>query len=370
MITQISDDFDLEKTAESGQCFRWEKADTTTREDAPCSPSDSADPVSAQCKGRDDGTGTDLTSVGSRAGGTNADVTAGEGKDDVTNVGLTAGGSKADSANRPCTYRIIAGSSCLYITALDPGQGLYDLDCTEEEFAGFWHGYFDLNENYRRIRERIDPEKDPFLRQAADREKGIRILRQDPWEMLITFIISQNKNIPGIRRCVESLAKSCGQKKTDSRGIPYYAFPTPQQVASLSGEALAECRLGYRCKYVNAAAEAVLSEKINLEALRAADEKTAIASLTGLYGVGVKVANCVSLFGLHHVDAFPVDVWVKRILAEEYPDGYPFEQYSPFNGIYQQYMFAYYRHQASQITGAKPVKKQKAEMNRGRKKLE
>jgi N-glycosylase/DNA lyase len=161
--------------------------------------------------------------------------------------------------------------------------------------------------------------------------------------MLITFIISQNKNIPGIRRCVEALAQSCGSKKYDSRGLSYYAFPTPQQVASLSEEALAECRLGYRCKYVKAAAEAVLSGSLNLEELTEADEKNAMKSLTALYGVGVKVANCVSLFGLHHVDAFPIDVWVKRILAQEYPGGYPYQQYSPYNGIYQQYMFAYYR---------------------------
>lgn len=96
------------------------------------------------------------------------------------------------------------------------------------------------------------------------------MLPLDPWEMLVTFIISQNRNIPSIRRSVELL--------------------------------------------------------------------------TELFGVGVKVANCVSLFGLHHVDAFPIDVWIRKILDREYPDGYPYEKYSPHNGIYQQYMFAYYRH--------------------------
>ena len=256
MITQISDDFDLEKTAESGQCFRWEKAKTAIS--AAHQPADGAGPAAAGHKGKADGAGP--AAAGHKG--------------------------KADGVGSPYTYRIIAGNACLYITALDTGKGLYDLDCTEDQYSAFWHGYFDLDENYRRIRERIDPVKDPFLREAADREKGIRILRQDPWEMLITFIISQNKNIPGIRRCVESLAQTCGDRKTDSRGIPYYSFPTPQQVASLSEEALAECRLGYRCKYVKAAADAVLTEKINLEALQAEDEKTAIASLTGLYSCG------------------------------------------------------------------------------------
>jgi N-glycosylase/DNA lyase len=300
LITQISDDFDLEKIAESGQCFRWEKTDAI--ENDSCSPMNKQETEKQR--------------------------------------------NKADSASHPCTYRILAGNSCLYITELDAGQGLYELGCSEEDFSNFWHSYFDLGENYRCIRERIDRAQDPFLWEAAEQEKGIRILRQDPWEMLITFIISQNKNIPGIRRCVESLSQSCGEKMLDSNGIPYYAFPTPQQVASLSDDALAQCRLGYRCKYVKAAAEAVLMEKINLKELITADEKSAMKSLTALYGVGIKVANCVSLFGLHHVDAFPIDVWVKKILSQEYPDGYPYDQYSPYNGIYQQYMFAYYRHRA------------------------
>ena len=129
MITQISDDFDLEKTAESGQCFRWEKTKTAIGAAQP--PAAGAGPAAAGHKG------------------------------------------KADGAGSPYTYRIIAGNACLYITALDTGKGLYDLDCTEDQYSAFWHGYFDLDENYRRIRERIDPVKDPFLREAADREKGI-----------------------------------------------------------------------------------------------------------------------------------------------------------------------------------------------------
>ena len=88
----------------------------------------------------------------------------------------------------------------------------------------------------------------------------------------------------------------------------------------------------------------MLDGGIDLNALQAADEKTTISALTGLYGVGIKVANCVSLFGLHHMDAFPIDVWMKRILTEQYPAGYPYEKYAPFNGICQQYMFAFYRH--------------------------
>lgn len=282
MIIRIGDDFDLNKIAESGQCFRWTKQEPHT--------------LSGQGAGSD-------------------------------------------------TFRIIAGGSCLYITSL--GDDRYELDCTDEEYRCFWQNYFDLRENYRSIRSRVDPKQDPFLWKAAEHEKGIRILRQDAWEMLVTFIISQNRNIPAIRRSVELLSEACGDKRTDSEGREYYAFPTPAAAAALTQEELSACRLGYRCKYVHAAAEAAAGGSIDLERLKTADEPETLSILTSLFGVGIKVANCVSLFGLHHIDAFPVDVWMKRILAEQYPDGYPYEKYSPYNGIYQQYMFAYYRHLSS-----------------------
>ena len=280
MFIQTEDDFNLDKIAESGQCFRWEKED------------------SSMFPGDPDGISS-------------------------------------------CSYRIIAGKSCLYISSL--GHGRYELDCSPEDYSSFWQDYFDFDENYRDIRGRIDPEEDPFLWEAAEHEMGIRILRQDPWEMLVTFIISQNRNIPAIRRSVELLAENCGEKRTDSKGREYYAFPEPDAVLALTEKDLAECRLGYRCKYVHAAAETVAGGEIDLDILKKAGGRTAMDALTGFYGVGIKVASCVSLFGLHQTDAFPVDVWMKRILADQYPAGYPYEKYSPYNGIYQQYMFAYYR---------------------------
>ena len=120
------------------------------------------------------------------------------------------------------TFRVIAGEACLYITALEKDR--YDLDCTEPEFDHFWREYFDLQTDYQKIREHIDRKTDPFLREAAEHEKGIRILRQDPWEMLITFIISQNKNIPAIRRSVELLAENCGRELQDLRGTGILQF--------------------------------------------------------------------------------------------------------------------------------------------------
>lgn len=253
---------------------------------------------------------------------------------------------KPDLNKNSC--RIIAADKCLYLTLTDRQEGFYELDCSPEEYDSFWHNYFDLDEDYRSIRKRIDPSSDPFLFQAAEEEQGIRILRQDPWEMLISFIISQNRNIPAIKRSIEMISELCGERKADRRGEIYYAFPDASALAALSDEQLKACRLGYRCKYVQAAARAVEDGELCLNELAALDEDDAMAVLTGLFGVGVKVASCVSLFGLHHLDAFPVDVWMKRILADHYPDGYPYEEYSPYNGICQQYMFAFCRRRAAE----------------------
>ena len=240
-------------------------------------------------------------------------------------------------------YRIIHREHCLRIRSLGGGEA--ELSCTEDEFRDVWYDYFDLGENYRSIRERIDREEDPFLAEACSFGKGIRILRQDPWEMLISFIISQNRNIPAIKRSVELLCEAAGQKR-EYAGESFFLFPTPEEILALDDEALAACRLGYRCRYVRAAAREAAQGRFKPDELRAAPEEEMIKALTDILGVGVKVANCISLFGLHHTDAFPVDVWIRRILEKEYPAGYPKERYAPYNGIYQQYMFYYYREKA------------------------
>ena len=240
-------------------------------------------------------------------------------------------------------YRIPFQNSCLYIR--DLGNGKFELDCSDEEFQALWRDYFDLDTDYSGIRARVDRLQDPFLYCAAQAEQGIRILRQDPWETLVSFIISQNRNIPAIRRSIGLLCRAAGEARKDRRGVLYFTFPSPEGILQLGDAALDACRLGYRAKYVLAAAQAAAEGLFSAESLMDRQEKEAIAALTGLYGVGIKVASCVSLFGLHHLDAFPVDVWIRRVLEAEYPGGYPYALYSPYNGVYQQYMFAYCRRQ-------------------------
>ena len=242
------------------------------------------------------------------------------------------------------TFRIIAADRCVYASQV--ANDLFCFECDEESFNTFWYQYFDLAESYQHIRKRISPEADPFLWNAMEQEKGIRILRQDPWEMLITSIVTQNRNIPAIQRSVELMSEMCGDRYFDSRGTEYFSFPHPERLAALSEDQLNACRLGYRSKYIHAAAAAIADGKFDLQALARKGCEETILKLCDLYGVGTKVASCVSLFGLHQLDAFPRDVWVNRVLENEYTNGYPFITYSPYNGVYQQYMFAFYRNHA------------------------
>ena len=244
-------------------------------------------------------------------------------------------------------YRILARDRALYL--IHAGEDRFEAECTDEEFASVWAGYLDLAEDYRAVRARIDAEEDPYLAAAAEAEKGIRILRQDPWEVLISFIISQNKNIPGIKRCIRLLAEAAGERRTDSRGNDYYAFPEAEGILALGEDGLTACRLGYRAGYVYEAAKAQAEGMLDWPSLAALPSEEAIAELTNLKGVGPKVAACIVLFGLHQIDAFPLDVWMKRVLKEEYPEGFPYSRYTPYCGIYQQYLFAYSRSRASRL---------------------
>ena len=299
MKIRLTDDFDVRRIAQSGQCFRWNMIDDDTCRIV----------YAGRCLYMRTPAKGKLPLRGTQA---------------------------AQRADFDCV------SSARTETPAQDTLTL-ELDCDEQEYAEIWAPYFDMDENYAAIRARIDRDSDAFLYEASEHQKGIRILRQEPWEALISFIISQNRNIPAIKNSIELLSRRAGERRTDRRGKEYYTFPTPEAVLALSDEELKDCRLGYRDAYVRRAAEQVVSGELDLEALKNADDETAMNTLTAMYGVGKKVASCMLLYGLHHLNAFPIDVWVKRILADYYPEGYPFEKYAPYNGVYQQYMFAYYR---------------------------
>lgn len=211
-------------------------------------------------------------------------------------------------------------------------------DCTLEEFEGIWRRYFDLEEDYGKIINMIDP-KDTYLIKAASYGSGIRILRQDLWEMIISFIVSQQNNIVRIRKCIENLCQKYGEEKRLKDGRKYYLFPTPEALAKASIEELYACNLGYRSKYIHKTAGSVAFGEVDLEAIKQMDYEAAMDELCKLTGVGEKVANCICLFALHKTEAFPVDTHIQKVLKEQYAGGFPFERYAGYAGTLQQYIF-------------------------------
>lgn len=242
-----------------------------------------------------------------------------------------------DSDSRHGRFHLIAFGR--YLEMEQEGDSI-SFDCTQEEFDTLWKDYFDLDTDYAEIIAGIDKD-DAYLSAAAEYGKGIRILHQDLWEILISFLISQNNNIWRIQDSVRTLCRKYGEKKIAANGIIYFCFPTPEALAGLSLEDLNACGLGYRSKYISQTAEHVCRGDVDLSKFRTMDYSGAKKELLKLYGVGAKVADCVCLFGLHRTEAFPMDTHINKVLAAQYPDGFPFGRYGKNCGIVQQYIFYY-----------------------------
>lgn len=241
-------------------------------------------------------------------------------------------------------WRVIAKGQVLEIQAL--GEDRFHLSCDTSAYAHTWHNYLDLDRDYRAILALISPE-DTYLQVAASYAGGLRLLRQDPWETLISFIISQRKNMQAIKGCVAKLSTLYGT----SLGEGLYAFPAPGQLAGLDLPALNACGLGYRSRYIQATARAMAEGAVSLTAMAALDDEALQKELCSLSGVGIKVAQCVMLFAYQRMDAFPRDVWIDRVLREQYPQGFPLHLYPGCAGILQQQLFCYRRHIAGRNAG-------------------
>ncbi len=235
-------------------------------------------------------------------------------------------------------YLAIAGDKCVVIESLKDGAILH---CDNTQYEDFWRNYFDMDTDYAKFRAAVN-KGDKFLLRAAEYSKGIRILRQDAFEMLITFIISQRKNIPAIKKSVELICEACGTK-IQSAGHSVYAFPTPEQLCLLSEQTLKECSLGYRVKYIQAAANNAKNMAPNVAMLCQKNDEELMQELLKIQGVGVKVANCTMLFGYYRLSGFPRDVWIQRLIDVVYGGEFDTAQYAGFEGVIQQYMFYYGR---------------------------
>lgn len=201
-------------------------------------------------------------------------------------------------------------------------------DTDEDVFLSVWSPYFDLDTDYSALRELYSG--DPTLAEACRFSRGIRLLRQDGWEALVSFIFSSNNNITRIKGIIARLAEHYGH------------FPTAGELASETAESLGYLRSGFRARYIIDAAQKVSSGEVDLEAVKAMPYESARAELMKITGVGPKVADCVLLCGFRKTESFPLDVWMKRVMAEYYQDGFPAEFYET-QGIAQLYLFNYIR---------------------------
>jgi len=264
MIVTISDDFDLKKIADSGQCFRVREFDN----------------------------------------------------------GM---------------FRFVTGEYILYM--MPCGDNRYEVSCDDNLWNTVWHSYFDFERDYSAIRESI-PKNDTYMQGAAQCGQGIRILVQDPWEMLISFIISQRKSIPAIKTSIELICEKYGKCAT-TEYEKVYLFPEAEAIYR-APEKLAECKLGYRLKYIEDAVNRVYLKELDLDGLKQiCDSVILLEELKEVYGVGDKVANCIALFAYGRCELAPVDTWIRKVIDGIYNGVNPFNQYGSAAGIMQQYIFYY-----------------------------
>lgn len=206
-----------------------------------------------------------------------------------------------------------------------------------QDFSFLWKDYFDLETNYAQIISDISG-LSKVIGDACKICPGIRILKQDPWETLCSFIISQNNNIPRIKGIIAKLCENFGEK-IDSKN---FTFPTAARLTQITEKDLGVIKSGFRAKYILEAARKINFGEIDLNLIEEMDLHTAQEYLMNIKGVGPKVAACTLLYGFHKLDAFPVDVWMKKALADYFPDK-ALSFFGRYGGVAQQYLFSYIR---------------------------
>jgi N-glycosylase/DNA lyase len=242
-------------------------------------------------------------------------------------------------------YKITAG--CKVITAKQIDDRLHLTPMTVKEFELFFRHYFDLDRDYDMIKHKLAL-GDRIMEQAISHAPGIRILNQDFWETLISFIISQNNRIPMIKKVIENLSVTYGSKIDGG-----YSFPTADKLELVDIDGYMALKTGFRAKYIKDAAKRYLNGELDYNSLSRLNTVETRNELVKIYGVGNKVADCVMLFGLGRSDVFPADVWIKRVISvlyyggNEIPlkelQGFAYDKWGEYAGFAQQYLFHYAR---------------------------
>ena len=223
---------------------------------------------------------------------------------------------------------------------------------TAEDFDNIWRHYFALDEDYESIdRELVENCKNPTFVKALNEGRGIRILHQEAWETVCSFIISQNNNIPRIKKIIDALSFALGKQIDASnmenhgaKGREFYSFPTAEAILGAGEDFIFSLKTGFRAKYIIDAAQKWCDGTINeseLKQIEALDD--AIAYLCKVKGIGLKVASCALLFGFERYDPFPVDVWMKRVLDKYFEKDFDPASFGRYAGVAQQYLFDYER---------------------------
>jgi N-glycosylase/DNA lyase len=228
------------------------------------------------------------------------------------------------------------------------GEKIQLYDCSPEEFDKIWKEYLGISEDYAQIRSELvhleGIETDEHFKQAMEMGKGIRILRQPAFEILISFLLSQNNNIPRIKGMIARLCEKYGAPLATG-----FDFPTAERLASASEDEFRALGLGYRASYLQTVARAVADGSLDLQEIAKYPTEEAMQALCQVRGIGPKVASCIVLFGMGKGDAFPLDVWVKRILQKYYPGEKDGSRFGSHAGLAQQYLFYYERYLSSEI---------------------
>lgn len=246
-------------------------------------------------------------------------------------------------------YIIIAKNRMIHVKQEE--HILYFYNSTLEDVQTIWIPYFDLNRDYGAIKKWLI-EKDDLIEDAIKQKYGVRILNQDFFEMLITFIISQNKQIPHIMQIVERISERFGEYIGEWNGKSYYSFPTPEALSKATEQDFLDMKAGFRAKYLVDACSKVVNQELSEEELRQMNYGEALEKIQIIKGVGEKVGNCVLLFGLGRREAFPIDVWMIRIMERLYFDkpvkkeemqAFAKDHFGEYGGYAQQYLFYFAR---------------------------
>lgn len=222
----------------------------------------------------------------------------------------------------------------------------------KEDFDRYWYPFFDFKRDYGEIKKILS--NDDIMKKAIEFGKGIRILKQEFFECLISFIISQQNNIPRIKKAVSGFCELFGEKK-EYNGISYYTFPDPEDIENITEKDLEPLKLGYRAPYITGAVKLAAEGVISGEMLENMSYEEAKKKLLEIKGVGNKVADCILLFSLGKFEAFPTDTWIKKAMLTLYGveekeiSGFKDVNYGSFSGFAQQYIFYYMRENGKQI---------------------